>query len=109
MLRKRAHSVRYKTTVTTGGYRDENGDWVPGTSVETEHTLKCRADVNSKAHTIKNNDGQDYVYSFSIYLDHIPDNLKKGVFIEILSKGKVVGSGSVIMPFEFQAHSRIYI
>lgn len=111
MIRKRRHTLKYKEVVSTDGYRDENGDWVLGSTTEAEIELVCRIDVNSGGKTIKNNDGQDYVYQFSIFLNRIPDSLKRSVNVQLFKDEKEIGSGVVIMPFEFQArnHNRLFI
>lgn len=111
MIRKRRHTLKYTEGVQVDGYRDGNGDWVPGTTTETEKELICRVDVNSGGKTIKNNDGQDYVYQFSIFLNRIPESLKRSVNVRLYKDDKEIGSGVVIMPFEFQArqHNRIFI
>ena len=109
MIRKRKHILSYKEVITTPGFKDGNGDYIAGTSTDLERTIICRADVNSTAKTVKNNNGQDYVYSFSIYLNEIPESLKKGMFIEVLRNGVVVGKGDVIMPWEFQSTNIIWI
>lgn len=109
MIRRRSHKLRYKEVISTPGYKDENGDFIAGTSTEIERTITCRADVNSAARTVKNNNGQDYVYSFSIYLNEIPESLKKGMFVEVLRNGVLVGKGEVIMPWEYQATNTIWI
>lgn len=109
MVRKRAHFLRYREVVVSGGYRDEFGDWIPGEEVETIVTLECRADVNTAGRTVPNHQGQDFVYSYEIFLDKMPDSLKKGLEVEILKGDKVVLTGSVIMPFEFQTHCRIWV
>lgn len=109
MVRKRAHTLRYNEVISTGGYRDEYGDWVEGDVTEKEIVLSCRADVNTAGRTVPNNEGQDFVYNYAIYLDTIPDSLKRNVEIEILKAGKVILSGKVIMPFEFQEHCTIWV
>lgn len=109
MVRKRAHFIRYKEVSVVGGGRDENGDWIEGEVTETPITISCRADVNTAGRTVPNNEGQDFVYSYEIFLDKMPDSLKKGVEVEILKGDKVVLTGSVIMPFEYQTHCRIWI
>ncbi len=109
MIRKRFHKLRYKEVVSTGGYRDDFGDWIEGETIETTVTLSCRADVNSAGKTVKNHEWQDFVYSFEIFLDNIPDTLKRRMEVEILKGEKVILTAEVIMPFEFQHHGRIWV
>lgn len=109
MVRKRVHKLRYKEVTSSGGYWNEVGDWVDGETTETVVTISCRADVNSSGKTIKNHDGQDFVYTFEIFLDKIPKSLKRGVEVEVLRGDEVVLTSQVVMPFEFQAHNRIWV
>ena len=109
MVRKRVHKLRYKEVTTSGGYWNEVGDWVDGETTETVITISCRADVNSSGKTIKNHDGQDFVYTFEIFLDKIPSSLKRGVEVEVLRGDEVVLTAQVVMPFEFQVHKRIWV
>lgn len=109
MVRKRAHLLRYKAIVASDGYRDQNDDWIPGETVESTITLKCRADVNSAGRTIPNHEGQAFVYSYEIFLDKIPDSLKRGLEVEILRGDEVILTGKVIMPFEYQTHSKVWV
>ena len=109
MIRKRIHKLKFKEVVSSGSTKDENGDWIPGTSIENDVILICRAKPNSKGKTVKNNDGQDFIYSFSIYLDSIPESLKKGVQAEILLNNKVFAKGEVIMPWTYQTTKKIWI
>lgn len=69
---------------------------------DKEIILSCRADVNTAGRTVPNNEGQDFVYKYAIYLDTIPDSLRRNVDIEILKARNDILKGKVIMPFEFQ-------
>ncbi|TDQ79583.1 hypothetical protein [Sphingobacterium yanglingense] len=109
MIRKRAHKLRYIEVTPGQSFQDENGDWKTGPFTEKEVVLNCRADVNSGGRTIKNNDGQDFVYSFSIYLNKIPESLERGTFIEIILDNKVIGSGHAIMPWSYQTTNKIWV
>ncbi|MFE2860974.1 hypothetical protein [Sphingobacterium multivorum] len=109
MVRKRVHKLRYKEVTSSGGYWNEVGDWVDGETTETVVTISCRADVNTAGRTVPNHQGQDFVYSYEIFLDKMPNSLKKGLEVEILKGDKVVLTGSVIMPFEYQTHCRIWV
>lgn len=109
MIRKRSNILRYKEVVSSVGHYDEFDNWIPGETIEREVELKCRADINSSGKTIPNNQGQDFVYSFSIFLDIIPESLIRGTFIEILENGKLKGSGSVILPWGQQTTNRLWV
>ncbi|WP_293925458.1 hypothetical protein [Sphingobacterium sp. UBA6320] len=109
MIRKRVHTLKYTEIVETNPYQDENGDWIEGETIEKVIELNCRADVNSGGRTIKNNDNKDYVFSFALFLDRIPDSLKRGTKIEVFNKNKRVVVGEVILPFDYQAHHQLWV
>ena len=71
MIRKRCHLLKYKEVISSEGHYDEFDNWIPGNSEEKNVELSCRADVNSSGRKVPNNQGQDFVYSFEIYLDKI--------------------------------------
>lgn len=108
MIRKRVHKLRYFEVNPGQPYQDGTGDWHQGESVKTEVVLNCRADINN-GQTVQNNQGQAFVYSFAIFLDRIPESLKRGMEVEILKNGKVVGKGAVILPWEFQATNKLWV
>lgn len=109
MIRKRSHILRYKEVISSDGYFDDLGNWVDGGSTERTFELICRADINSAGKTVPNNQGQDFVFSFTIYLDKIPGDLSRGTFVEILENGKVKGSGTVVLPWGQQATNRLWV
>ncbi len=108
MIRKRVHKLRYFEVNPGQPYQDGTGDWHQGESIKTEVVLNCRADINN-GQTIKNNQGEDFVYSFAIFLNSIPDSLKRNTEVEILKNGVVVGQGKVIMPWGFQATNKLWV
>lgn len=109
MIRKRAHYLKYIEVIPGASVKDQNGDWITGPAIEKEIVLNCRADVNSAGRTIKNNDGQDFVYSFAIYLNRIPESLKRGTMVEVIEKDKVKGKGEVVFPWEYQATNKLWV
>lgn len=109
MIRKRSHILRYKEVISSDGYFDDLGNWVNGGSTERNVELICRADINSAGKTVPNNQGQDFVFSFTIYLDRIPVSLGRGTFVEIIENGKVKGSGTVVLPWGQQATNRVWV
>lgn len=108
MIRKRVHSLRYFEVIPGEPYQDEFDNWIPGNETKNEIVLSCRADINN-GQTIPNNQGQAFVYSFAIFLDRIPENLKRGTEVEILKNGKVIGNGPVVLPWSFQATNKLWV
>ncbi|MGN5953215.1 hypothetical protein ACP6L2_01245 [Sphingobacterium lactis] len=109
MIRKRAHILKYQEVVSSEGHYDEFDNWIPGDSVKRDVELICRADPNSSGRTIPNNQGQDFVYSFSIFLNNIPESLKPGVEIKIFEKGKMKALGPAIMSWDYQTTKRLWV
>lgn len=109
MVRKRPHKLRYESVISTDGYFDNYGDWIQGEEVKEVVTLSCRADVNLSGRTVPNNQGHDFVYSYEIFLDKIPDSLARNMKIDILKGNKLILTGEVIMPFEYQEHCRVWV
>lgn len=108
MIRKRVHKLRYVEVIPGEPYQDEFDNWHPGVTTENEILLSCRADINN-GQTVLNNQGQAFVYSFSIFLNSIPESLKRGTQVEILKDGKVIGEGEVILPWGFQATNKLWV
>ncbi|WP_433863142.1 hypothetical protein [Sphingobacterium thalpophilum] len=108
MIKKRVHSLKYFEVIPGEAYQDEFDNWHPGVDTQKEVILDCRADINN-GHTIQNNQGQAFVYSFAIFLDRIPESLKRGTKVEILKDGEVVGKGEVILPWGFQATNKLWV
>jgi len=108
-MKLRPHILKYQ--VITGGYEDEKGNYIPGTS-EFTGEIPCRAVPNSRAAEIAFEDGRTFVYAFTVYMD---ENdwwyFKVGDLIQVWDSAgrKILEKPIQAMPYYKQLHTKIYV
>ena len=88
MVQFRPHKLRI---VTKGdGTYGSNGDWQEGSTQYSDY-IPCRYEPNGAAQTIMLPDGQNYQYSYTIYLSVNPNLvIRYGDFVELTSQDGIV-------------------
>lgn len=98
MVSFRPHLLR---VITKGeGSYDSNGDWTVGGESYSDY-IACRYEPNGSANTIMLPDGQEYRYSYTIYLNVNPSLvIRYGDIIELTSQdGLVIGDNFEVKGF----------
>lgn len=98
MVSFRPHKMRI-VTKGSGAY-DKDGDWV-STAATYSAYIACRYEPNGSASTISLPDGNEYRYSYTIYLDVNPSLvIHYGDIVELTSQdGVVIGSDFEVKGF----------
>lgn len=93
----RPHKLRI---ITKGeGYYDKKRDWIEGKREYSDY-YPCRYEPNGAARTIALPDGQEYRYSYMIYLNIDGPMLQFGDTIELVSQdGTVIGGDFEVKGF----------
>ena len=104
----RPHILKYQEI--TGGYEDEKGNYIPGTS-EFVGEIPCRAVQNSKAAEIAFADGTTFVYAFTVYMDSDVREFHAGDMIQVWdSSGRMIFEKPIHgEPYHKQLHTKIYV
>lgn len=100
MVSFRPHTMR---VVHSGeGSYDTNGDWQEDDRKRCCCEFPCRYEPNGRANTITLPDGENYKYSYTVYLDVNPSfRIRYGDLIELTSQ-----DGIVIGQFEVKGFHR---
>ena len=93
-----------------GGHYDANGDWIPG-GVTVSAPVACRYEDNGAAKTIRLDDGTDFRYSYTVYLDNDPGtDYRKGQTVELVDeRGESKGRFEVLGFQRRQLHSVLWV
>lgn len=94
----------------SNGHYDSHGDWVEG-SPQVSASMDCRYEDNGAARTIKLEDGSDYRYAYTVYIDNDPDiDYCVGQNVELIDeRGKSKGKFSVLGFQRRQLHSILWV
>lgn len=72
-----------------GGSYDANGDWTESAEKIGKACIPCRYEPNGRAQTIRLQDGTEYKYTYTVYLDVCPKNaVEYGDIIELFSQDR---------------------
>lgn len=89
------HELRYDAAPPVSPGRDANGHYVPSAVAPDYVKIICRAKPNDAGKTIASADGQQVVYSFTVYLPPSELVLKEGAQVEVTNHGRVLANGKV--------------
>lgn len=95
MLFKRSHTLKYKKVVAVDAYKDENGDWVPGTPTEAFIELECGSEPNGNGRPIISQNGQDIVFNRLVFLDYEIEDIPFAKEVEIFNDGVLLAKETV--------------
>lgn len=95
-------------TIVTDSYRDHDGNWIPGTTVE--RTISCRAEPNVRAsYQITGTDGVKMQFDWTVYMPVGINALPDGTLVNILFDGEPVANGKVRRFSNGQLNTRLWL
>lgn len=103
-----AHTLDYKEI--TGGYENDNGDWVQGSEKWIEKYCKCDIVPAGKANVITIPDGSIQYYSYTIYnLPRTCKDFEYGDIIRVKLFGKEFREFKVLGFHRYQLQCKIWV
>lgn len=109
MLFKRSHTLKYKNVVSTDAYKDENGDWVPGTTTETVIELECRSEPNGEGKIIPSQNGQSTVFNRVVFLNGNIEDIPFGKEVEIFNNNVQLMKGTVMLFERYTKFCKLWV
>lgn len=89
-------------------YDEESGSWTEETTIEEDY-VKCRDDSNSAGSVIQTTDGEEYVFSYVIYMPFGTKPIELGSKVKVLNGNELRAEGRVKKFYKGQLHSILWL
>ncbi len=107
MVKQYPHQLKVET-IQEPTYNEETGTWTEDTIIEKDYS-KCRDDANSAGSVIQTTDGEEYVFSYVIYLPVGTEPIELGSKVKVFDGSKLRAKGRVKKFYKGQLHSILWL